>query len=100
MAQQHWFEGRYAAASSTFRELVAREPGNADAWQGLAIAAESLGQMTDALAASARAVELAPDAVEFRVQYAGQLQRQGDLAAAAVQWREAMALRPHDAFCA
>src|SRR5688572_11526722 len=100
MAQQHWFEGRHAAASSTFRALIAREPGNADAWQGLAIAAESLGLLADALQASAPAVELVPDAVEFRVQYAAQLQRQGDLAEAAVEWREAMAQRPLDAFCA
>lgn len=100
LGHSHWFAGRYAPAVAAFRELVALEPLHADGWHGLAVALQSQGLADDAGQAFARAIAIAPDAFEFRSQYAALLQARGALEPAAEQWRAASELRPDDAWCA
>jgi tetratricopeptide (TPR) repeat protein len=56
-------EGKVADAVARYREAIALDGEFADAWQGLALALNELGQHEEAIAAAKRLCELTPDDV-------------------------------------
>ena len=98
-AQALFLASRLDESAAAFREVLARDPAQPDAWQGLGLVAQQLGAADDALAHLARAVELAPDAFEFRVSLAQLLQDRNVLETAREHWRAACAIRPGEAWC-
>jgi len=60
-AQSHYLAARFAAAETAFREALALDPAQPDAFQGLALVAQERGADDEALAHYERAVALASD---------------------------------------
>jgi hypothetical protein len=58
--------GQVARADSLFRNVLARSSINSDAWEGRAHSAYRLGDISAAVAAGQRALQLAPNNVELR----------------------------------
>ncbi len=58
--------GHVASADSLFRSVLARSSTNSDAWEGRAHSAYRLGDISAAVAAGQRALQLAPDNPELR----------------------------------
>ena len=56
-------EGNLEAAVKTYEEAIAADPDFADAWQGLALALNELGQHPRAIEAGKKLCELTPDDV-------------------------------------
>jgi predicted O-linked N-acetylglucosamine transferase (SPINDLY family) len=89
--------GRLAEARVAYLRVTHADPQRAEAWLGLGLLARAAGAAEQMRQLFARAVALAPDALDARVQYAWALQEREDFDAAAVHWRAACALSPDDA---
>lgn len=91
--------GQLASAEQAYRHVLALDPRQADAWLGLGMIARQSGARDAAVDALQRAVTLAPQQAEFRMQLAWALQEHGRMADAAGQWHSACRDRPDDAVC-
>ncbi len=56
-------DGKLEEAAKTYEEAIAIDPGFADAWQGLSLALNDLGQHARAIEAAKKLCELTPDDV-------------------------------------
>lgn len=87
--------GDTAAALAHARDLLAQEPGNAQAHQLLGVALQRTGDVRGARAAFERAVELAPDQAEHRVSLASMQLASGEREPALRLLAEAVQLNPN-----
>ncbi len=91
--------GQLQQAEHFYRQVIAIDPRQADAWLGLGLIARSVGAREAAIETLTRAVTLAPQQGEFRMQLAWALQEHGRMADAAGHWQMACTVRPQDAVC-
>jgi Tfp pilus assembly protein PilF len=83
--------GRADEADAAFRRAIALAPNYADPFNGLGALNIDRNRFPEAVTNFARALELAPDHLEARLNHAVALQLSGDLAAAAVEYRDFIA---------
>ena len=89
--------GRLDRAAAAYRQVLAADPGNADALHLLGLTERQAGRGQEATALIRRALTLAPHLIEARLNLANILQAGGDMAAARAQWRMVLALDPANA---
>jgi protein O-GlcNAc transferase len=92
-------DGQLQQAGHLYRQVIAGDPRQADAWSGLGLIARSVGARETAIENLTRAVTLAPEQGEFRMHLAWALQEHGRMADAAGHWQLACSIRPQDAVC-
>jgi Flp pilus assembly protein TadD len=92
----HFLRGEYDLAERTFREVVADDPSDGNAWAYFGICLTHLGRAREAEGALSKAVGLAPSHAEawFHLGVARGLRE--EWAAAALAYRKAAALAPDD----
>src|SRR5438874_10874262 len=78
-AVAHHQAGRLAPADAIYRQVLSREPNNADALHLLGLIAHQCGNDNDAIALIGRAVALRPKTAEFHVNLGAALRRMGRL---------------------
>ncbi len=93
-ARAHHSQGRLAEAAAGYREVLAREPGNADALHLLGIATAALGRPQDAAQLIASAVRLRPADAVMHANLARALSDSGRHEEAVACYDRAVALRP------
>ncbi|MFC3227267.1 tetratricopeptide repeat protein [Marinibaculum pumilum] len=86
--------GRVAEGRALLEDLVTRQPAIPDAWNNLASARRTLGDVEGALAAIARAVALAPERAEFRYNHGNALRAANRDSEATEAYRAAIARQP------
>ena len=89
--------GRVAEAENIYRQIIAQQPGHAEAHYMLAVLGHEVGRTKDALPVARRAVELNPANPDFHILTGVMLATTGDLESAVGSFRQAVALRPSDA---
>lgn len=89
--------GRIAEAENIYRQIIAQQPGHAEAHYMLAVLGHEVGRTKDALPVVRRAVELNPANPDFHILTGVMLAAIGELQDAVVCFRQAVALRPTDA---
>jgi predicted O-linked N-acetylglucosamine transferase (SPINDLY family) len=87
--------GDFARAEPVFREIVAADPANGDAWHLLGRACLGLGKLGDAEACYLRAGRLRPDSAEVQNNLGVVYVEQGQLEQALARFNEAIRLAPH-----
>ena len=98
-AQQLRAANRLKDAQDVYGQILRIEPLQPDAWLGMGMLARQTGAQDAAIELLAKAVALAPNAAEFRMQYGWALQDKGRIEAAEMEWQSACRLRPDDAQC-
>ncbi len=93
-AYEHHRAGRLAQAEAAAREVVAAQPGHADALHLLGVIAGQMGRATDAAEWLRRAVECRGDDPEFRKNLGVALKSSGFAEEAIAEFRAAVALKP------
>jgi protein O-GlcNAc transferase len=93
-ALQHHRAGRLADAEAVYREVLAREPGHAQAHCNLGLVCQALGRDPEAADCFQRAIALKPDYFEALANLATSYSRQGRLDEAGSCLARAIALRP------
>ncbi|MFV3077644.1 tetratricopeptide repeat protein [Niveispirillum fermenti] len=93
----HHRAGRIDRAASAYRDVLAAEPGNADALHLLGMTERQSGRVTEAETLIRRALTLAPHLLEARLNLANILMARGDTPAAMMQWRRVLAIDPANA---
>lgn len=88
--------GRLQEAASVLQDLVAREPGNAEAHTNLGLARQSAGLLDEAVEQYRAALGINPDLDTARGALAQALLAQGRTTEAEQLWRERLAARPSD----
>ena len=96
-ALQFHAAGRLADAERLYREVVAAEPTNAEAWHSWGVLAYQQGDAAAAIARTQRALELADGNPAFLSMLGLALQAESRLAEAIASLRRAAALAPRDA---
>jgi tetratricopeptide (TPR) repeat protein len=86
--------GRLDEAERLYREVLAAEPHNAQAWDLLGVAADKRGQHADALESIGRAIELDPRQAAFHMHRAAASAALGRVDQAITAYREALGVRP------
>ena len=94
IALQHQKAGRIAQAEELCRRLLQRQPGHAAALHLLGRLCHQDGRHGEAVDLLSRSVQLAPDAADFRANFAAALGSLGRHADAAEQLRQAVRVRP------
>jgi len=94
---QHHQAGRHKAAERIYRQVLERDPGNANALNLLGLVAHQAGRHAEAAGLLAQAVTRQPGSALFQRNYASVQQAAGDLAAAVAAYRTAHRLAPDDA---
>jgi tetratricopeptide (TPR) repeat protein len=74
-ALTHVYGSEWGKAAEIFEELVARDPQNPDAWNGLARARQNLGSLPEAETAMLKAISLRPDDM-LKIRQLGIIQQQ------------------------
>lgn len=92
LAQQQ--QGRLAEAERVFRQVLARAPGHAMAWQLLGLAQAQAGRITEGIAALRRSLEHHPQDAGAHNNLAKALLSTGDDSAALRACEQALALNP------
>lgn len=87
-------EGRLAEAAGTYRRILAREPGNADALHLLGMVEYALGRYDNALALIGRAVRRRPGVAAFHNNLGNALLSAGRVEEACLAFEEALRLAP------
>lgn len=93
-AAQHHRAGRLREAEATYREVLARDPRNADALHLLGVLAHQSGQYADAIELISRAIALNDTAPPYHHNLAEAFRTEGDPGAALPHYRRAIELRP------
>jgi tetratricopeptide (TPR) repeat protein len=87
--------GRLDDAERLYRQVLAREPRNAEAWHLLGVAAQQRGKHAEAIGHLARAIELDPNNATFHFNLATAHAEQGRPQQAIASMREVIRLEPH-----
>ncbi len=93
-ALEHHRAGRLREAETAYRDLLAREPGNADAVHGLGVVALQAGRPEEAVGLIAQAVALRPDSMAFQSNLGMAHQALRQYAQAEAAYRRAIELSP------
>ncbi len=91
--------GQLQQAEQSYRQVIAIDPRQADAWLGMGLIARQAGASAAAVESLTRAVAFAPQSGEFRMHLAWTLQEQGRMADACGHWQIACTGRPQDPVC-
>ncbi len=94
IAIQHHQAGRLRDAERVYRELIERDPGNANAHNNLGLALAMQGRMEDAAASLRSALNLDAHHAEAHCNLGNVLNREGRLNEAVEHYRRAIELRP------
>jgi tetratricopeptide (TPR) repeat protein len=94
IAIQHHQAGRLQAAERLYRQILAVEPGFADAWHLLGVIAHQVGKHDIAVQYIGRAIALDGGAAAFHYNLGNTLRDQGKLDEAVASYRRALALKP------
>lgn len=87
--------GQYERAAEDFRRVIDADPGNAEAWRGLARAYEEMqDHQGEAAAAYSKAVELQPGYIGPLLDFAAFYRRLGNYSEAERHWRRVTELAP------
>ncbi len=97
IAIDHHQNGRLRAAEQIYRQILAVEPDQSDAWHLLGVIAHQSGKPDEALACYRRALELKPDYAEAYNDLGITLKAQGKLDEAVICYRRALELGPDHA---
>ena len=97
IAIQHHQAGRLAQAEQIYRQILAVDPSQADAWHLLGLIAQHMGQDEVAVVHIQRAIALNGSAAVFHNNLSATLWRLGRFAEAAACCRRALQLKPDDA---
>jgi tetratricopeptide (TPR) repeat protein len=89
--------GRVDRAAAAYRQVLAADPGNADALHLLGLTERQAGRGQEAMVLIRQALALAPHLIEARLNLANILLAGGDVEAACAQWRMVLALDPANA---
>jgi predicted O-linked N-acetylglucosamine transferase (SPINDLY family) len=95
-AYAHFQAGRFADAEAIYRQVLAKEPNNADALHLLGALASAIGRHEEAVALVRRALSLQPLAAPYFVSLGFALGSLGKLETAAAAYRNALALDPRN----
>jgi Tfp pilus assembly protein PilF len=87
--------GQLARAEAAYRELLAREPGNADALHLLGVVAHQQSRHGEAIELITRAIELRSDAAPYHHNLGEARRATGDVEAALPHYARAIELRPN-----
>jgi len=98
-AQELHASGQLSQAQELYRQLLAADDSRASVWLAAGRLASDTGRRAAAVDCFAKAVALAADDAEARIQYASVLQDRQDFEAARIQWRAACTLCPGAAMC-
>lgn len=98
-ARQLQSAGRLREAETNYRQVLESDPSHAGAWHGLGMLARMGGAPQAAIGLLGKAVEVAPQMPEYRMDYAAALHEAGRIDAAIAQWQAICAARPRDARC-
>lgn len=96
-ANAHHQAGRLREAEQLYRQVLAREPGNADAMHYLGLLGHQIGQTAAGLELLRRSVQLASNSPGYRLNLARVLQETGDHSGAATEFAAALQSRSDDA---
>ena len=94
LAEQHHRAGRLSEAESLFRQVLACQPGHADATQLLGVLMHQRGQSTEGLRLLRRAIDLNPGAAGYHSKLGAVLVGLGRYDEAIAAFRTAVALDP------
>jgi predicted O-linked N-acetylglucosamine transferase (SPINDLY family) len=94
IAVQHHQAGRLQAAEQIYRQVLAVEPKQADAWHLLGVVAHQMGKHEVAVGYIRRAIQLTGTEAAFHVNLGNALNSQGKLDEAIVCFRHALGLKP------
>lgn len=94
LAEQHFRAGRLADAEVVLRDLLRREPSNADAVFALGLLAYSANKLDAAIQLLESAIEINPNAGRFHTNIAAMYGQRGESAKAIEHGRIAIALQP------
>ncbi|MEQ8457146.1 MAG: tetratricopeptide repeat protein [Sandaracinaceae bacterium] len=93
-AREHFRARRFPLAAAAYREVVARQPGEAAAHAGLGASLLAQGDARGAVEAYVRATQLAPSQAGFFAALGAAQERAGDVGAATASYRRALAIDP------
>ena len=96
MAGQLYAAGNYGPATRVCRQIIQRQPQNADAHNILGVALNALGEKKDAVAALKRAIKLQPNVASYRANLGEILRQNGDIDDAAISLQESIKLDPNN----
>jgi tetratricopeptide (TPR) repeat protein len=85
---------QHSLATRTFRGIVSRDPGNAEALRGLADSYRALNRSREAVACLDSAAGLQPDEPRIWCEHGGALEEAGQFDAAVASFNRALQLRP------
>ena len=94
MAVEHHQAGRFEAAEQIYRQILAVEPAQADAWHLLGVVAAQTGRPELAVEHIRRAIALSGNQAAFHANLANVLKRKGKLDDAVACYRRALELQP------
>ncbi len=94
MALEHHRAGRLAEAAQVYREILIREPQQADAWHLLGVVAHQLGNHHEAAEQIGRALALKPGRADFHCNLGAVQQALAEPASAMASYTRALELEP------
>ena len=96
MAGKLYAEGKYGPATRVCRQILQRQPQNADAHNILGVSLSALGEKKEAIAALKRAIKLQPGIASYRANLGEILRQNGDADDAAIALQESLKLEPNN----
>ena len=94
IAIQHHEAGRLQAAEQIYRQILALQPNQADAWHLLGVIAYQVGKHGIAVEYIGRAITLSPYVESYYLDYGNTLKEQGKFDEAVACYRRALELKP------
>ena len=96
MAGKLYAGGKYGPATRVCRQILQRQPQNADAHNILGVSLSALGEKKEAIAALKRAIKIQPGIASYRANLGEILRQNGDADDAAIALQESLKLEPNN----
>ena len=96
MAGKLYASGKYGPASRVCRQILQRQPRNADAHNILGVTLNALGEKREAVAELRRAIRIHPDIASYHSNLGEILRQHGDADEAAIELQESLRLEPNN----